>query len=79
MVFDKSWKEGTDYVVVEPSTVCHEGESIQGSHVTAFSGMYILSWRHHASMVIDNILDTITNPKAEIMYYYEVLHSADYK
>ncbi|XP_018905018.1 SEC14-like protein 1 isoform X2 [Bemisia tabaci] len=79
LVFDKSWKEGTDYVVVEPSTVCHEGESIQGSHVTAFSGMYILSWRHHASMVIDNILDTITNPKAEIMYYYEVLHSADYK
>ena len=29
---DKSWREGVDYFKVENSIVCHDGESIQGSH-----------------------------------------------
>ena len=28
---EKSWKEGADYVKVEPSIICHDGESIQVS------------------------------------------------
>ena len=39
---DKTWKEGTDFVKVENSIVCHDGESIQGSHVTS----HILSLIH---------------------------------
>lgn len=38
-VLDKAWKESEDYFVVE-STVCQDGESIQGSHVTSHSGQY---------------------------------------
>ena len=30
-VIDKSWKEGHDYVRIEASTVCHDGESVQVS------------------------------------------------
>merc|ERR1712066_880196 len=30
----RGWKEGEDYFRVEVPIVCHDGESIQGSHVT---------------------------------------------
>lgn len=81
-VIDKSWTEGTEYFAVEPSLVCHDGESIQGSHVTRHVGSYVLQWRqqeaaHHASKL--DIIDTITAHKAQIMYYFEVLKSADYR
>ena len=26
---DKSWKEGVDYFRVEPTLICHDGESVQ--------------------------------------------------
>ena len=29
---EKAWREGVDYFKVENSIVCHDGESIQGSH-----------------------------------------------
>ena len=34
-----------DYFKVEASIVCHDGESIQGSHVTSHVGTYVLQWR----------------------------------
>jgi hypothetical protein len=81
-VIDKTWKEGCDYFVEEPHLLCHDGESIQGSHVTRSSGTYILQWKYqeatgHGSPL--DILDNITAPKAQIMYYFETLKSADYK
>ena len=40
-----SGREGHDYYKVEASIVCHDGESIQGSHVTSHVGTYVLQWR----------------------------------
>lgn len=87
---DKSWVEGVDYMKVEPLIVCHDGESIQGSHVTSREGgTYILQWRYHEAIGHHghhhhghhhfDIIESITTPKAKVMYYYEVLKSHDYK
>ncbi|CAG0891982.1 unnamed protein product [Darwinula stevensoni] len=82
---EKSWKEGADYVKVEPSFVCHDGESIQGSHVTHHKGSYILQWKFyespppHSFHTVADFIDSITTHKAKVMYYYETLKSADYK
>lgn len=62
--------------------VYREGESSQGSHVTSHMGTYILQWRYYESTQHTSpldIIDTITAPKAKIMYYYETLKSADYR
>ncbi|KAJ1531458.1 hypothetical protein ONE63_000136 [Megalurothrips usitatus] len=75
---DKHWKEGVDYFRMEPSVICHDGESIQGSHVATQSGTYILQWKFHCNHQLD-LLDTITAPKAQVMYFYEQLKSADYR
>lgn len=56
---------------------------VQGTHVTAHLGTYILQWRyqeapsHHGTPL--DLIDTITAHKARVMYYYETLRSADYK
>ena len=81
-VIDKSLREGEDYFCAESALLCHDGESIQGSHVTSQKGTYILQWRQqdistHGSPL--DILDSFTAPKAQLMYYFEVLKSADYK
>ncbi|XP_066944136.1 SEC14-like protein 1 isoform X8 [Macrobrachium rosenbergii] len=81
-VIEKSWREGYEYFRVEPQLVCHDGESIQGSHVTSYMGTYVLQWRYYESAPHTSpldIIDTITAPKAKIMYYYETLKSADYR
>ncbi|XP_023332657.1 SEC14-like protein 1 [Eurytemora carolleeae] len=79
----RGWKEGTDYFRVEAPIVCHDGESIQGSHVTQYVGSYILHWSYFDKIVAGNqdMWDTITHPqhKAKVMFYYEVLNSLDYK
>uniref|UniRef100_A0A0K2VA77 Uncharacterized protein n=1 Tax=Lepeophtheirus salmonis TaxID=72036 RepID=A0A0K2VA77_LEPSM len=80
---EKSWKEGVDYFRVENPIVCHDGESIQGSHVTAHKGTYILQWKFfdksagHGGPL--DVIDSITQHKAKVMYYYETLNSMDYK
>jgi len=83
-VIEKSWKEGVDFFRVEPILLCHDGESVQGTHVTAHVGTYILQWRYqesagpHSGTALD-LIDSITAHKARVMYYYETLRSADYK
>lgn len=79
---DKSWKEGVDYVTVEPAIICHDGESIQGSHVTSNEGTYVLQWRYHDpqhSHHAFDIIESITTHKAKVMYYYETLKSQDFR
>jgi hypothetical protein len=84
---DKSWREGVDYFKVENSIVCHDGESIQGSHVTSHEGAYVLQWKHFDKLAHTHLsaLDTLTAAatthvhKAKVMYYYETLNSMDYK
>lgn len=86
-IIDKSWREGVDYFKVESSIVCHDGESIQGSHVTSHEGIYILQWKFYDKLAHTHLsaLDTLTAAaathvhKAKVMYYYETLNSADYK
>lgn len=39
---EKAWREGVDYFKVENSIVCHDGESIQGSHGKQPSNFYFL-------------------------------------
>ncbi|RXG68913.1 SEC14-like protein 1 [Armadillidium vulgare] len=84
-VIEKGWKEGVDYFRVEPQLVCHDGESVQGSHVTSNMGTHILQWKYYEAphsmqhnSALD-LIDSITSHKAKVMYCYETLRSADYK
>jgi len=81
---EKGWKEGADYFRVEAPIVCHDGESIQGSHVTSFVGTYLLQWSYFervSSGTAQDKWDHMTHPqhKAKVMFYYEILNSLDYK
>lgn len=82
----RGWKEGEDYFRVEVPIVCHDGESIQGSHVTQHEATYILQWSHFDRAAGlgtggQDMLDMLTHPqhKAKVMYYCEVLNSLDYR
>lgn len=80
----RGWKEGCEYFRVETPIVCHDGESIQGSHVTQFVGSYVLQWSYFDRILTgtgQDMWDTITHPqhKARVMFYHEVLNSQDYK
>lgn len=81
---EKEWKEGADYFRVEAPIICHDGESIQGSHVTTFVGTYILQWSYFERIKGDSSgdrWDEMPHPKhkAKVMFYYETLNSLDYK
>ncbi|XP_049760355.1 SEC14-like protein 5 [Elephas maximus indicus] len=86
---DKGWVLGTNYSHVEAPLVCREGESIQGSHVTRWPGVYLLRWQMHGgpgSMAcslpgMDDVLITLHSPgpKCKLLYYYEVLASEDFR
>ncbi|CAH0585438.1 unnamed protein product [Chrysodeixis includens] len=67
----KGWREGEHYHRVEPTLVCHDGESIQGSHVMLACGSYILQWRCE-------LLDS-AHRAAQLMYFHETLASHHYK
>ncbi|XP_077299660.1 real-time isoform X2 [Arctopsyche grandis] len=78
-VIDKSWQEGVQYNKVECTIICHDGESIQGSHVMTETGAYILQWRWHHHNPHHDLIDSLTHPKAQLMYFYETLASEDYR
>ncbi|CAH2048909.1 unnamed protein product, partial [Iphiclides podalirius] len=67
----RGWREGRHYQRVEPTLVCHDGESIQGSHVMAECGSYVLQWRCE-------LLDS-AHRAAQLMYFHETLASHQYK
>ncbi|XP_030029822.2 protein real-time isoform X1 [Manduca sexta] len=65
----KGWREGEHYHRVENTLVCHDGESIQGSHVMVESASYVLQWRVVAA----------EHRAAQLMYFHETLASHHYK
>lgn len=72
----KEWKEGVNCVKVEPSVVCHDGESIQGTHIVQEPGTYVLQWKNPDE---GEFLPSISAHKAQLMYFHEVLPSAHYR
>ncbi|CAK1551372.1 unnamed protein product [Leptosia nina] len=68
---ERGWREGEHYQRVEPALICHDGESIQGSHVMSECGSYVLQWRCE-------LLDT-SHRAAQLMYFHETLASQHYK
>lgn len=75
-VIEKGWKEGEHYEKVEQTILCHDGESVQGSHLTTKRGTYVLQWYWSPDSLI---ISSGHHTKAKIMYYYEMLKSADYR
>lgn len=80
IVIPKQWKLGQEYILVEPSLICHDGESVQGTHVASLEGTYVLQWRHLDTQHHHHSFDfPLHQHKAKVMYYYELLKSRDYK
>ncbi|XP_064478235.1 SEC14-like protein 1 [Ornithodoros turicata] len=75
----KNWVAGEDYKIVEPTITCHDGESVQGSHVTGAAGSYILQWRHMDNLPHHSFEFPLAPHKGKVMYYYELLKSQDYR
>ncbi|EEC11745.1 conserved hypothetical protein [Ixodes scapularis] len=75
----KTWVAGVDYRTVEPPITCHDGESVQGSHVTSTAGTYILQWRHLEGPQHHSFEFPLAPHKAKVMYYYELLKGHDYR
>lgn len=84
----RGWVEGQHYYRAEAPIICHDGESIQGSHVTQHTGSYILQWSYFDKSSMGggvekqmDMLDILTHPqhKARVMFYCEVLNSLDYR
>ncbi|CAL7933009.1 unnamed protein product [Xylocopa violacea] len=65
------------FIKVEPSVICHDGESIQGSHIMQDAGTYILQW--HNQDDAGEFLSSISSHKAQLMYFYEMLPAAHYR
>lgn len=65
------------FVKVEPSVVCHDGESIQGSHIMQDTGIYVLQW--HNLDDSGEFLPSVSGHKAQLMYFYETLPSVHYR
>uniref|UniRef100_A0A8C9AY46 SEC14 like lipid binding 5 n=1 Tax=Prolemur simus TaxID=1328070 RepID=A0A8C9AY46_PROSS len=88
-LIDRGWVLGRDYSRVEAPLVCREGESIQGSHVTRWPGVYLLQWQMHSppgSVAcslpgVDDVLTALHSPgpKCKLLYYCEVLASEDFR
>ncbi|XP_014469137.1 PREDICTED: protein real-time [Dinoponera quadriceps] len=66
-----------NYIKVEPSVVCHDGESIQGTHIMQDAGTYVLQWQNQEDQT--EFLPSISSHKAQLMYFYETLPSAHYR
>ncbi|ELK34697.1 SEC14-like protein 5 [Myotis davidii] len=82
-LMDKGGTQGADYSPVEAPLICREGESIQGSHVTRWPGIYLLQWQVHGppGNVVEDVLTPLHSPgpRCKLLYYYEVLASEDFR
>ncbi|KAE9413792.1 hypothetical protein Angca_007018, partial [Angiostrongylus cantonensis] len=78
---DPSLTLGVDLTIEEAAMVFQEGDSMQGSHFCSRSGTYILQWRipeipgqHNTTFDF-----SISSHKCKLMYYHEILDSADFR
>ncbi|VDL74672.1 unnamed protein product [Nippostrongylus brasiliensis] len=78
---DPSLTLGPDLTIEEKPVVFQEGDSMQGSHFCSRSGTYILQWRipeipgqHNSAFDF-----SIGSHKCKLMYYHELLDSADFR
>ncbi|XP_040829327.1 SEC14-like protein 5 [Ochotona curzoniae] len=88
-LIDRNWVLGVDYSCVQAPLLCREGESIQGSHVTRWPGVYLLQWQMHSAPGgmacslpgVDGVLTALHSPgpRGKLLYYYEVLASEDFR
>uniref|UniRef100_A0A182NBD2 Protein real-time n=1 Tax=Anopheles dirus TaxID=7168 RepID=A0A182NBD2_9DIPT len=63
------FKEGVNYKKIEQSVKCRPKEGVQGSHEMASTGTYVLQWMCAPSC----------DGPAQLMYFHEILSSANYK
>lgn len=69
-VFDNAdMKEGVHYTRLEEKVRCKPKEGVQGSHEMATAGTYVLQWMCPPSC----------DGPAQLMYFHEILSSANYK
>ncbi|XP_061386869.1 protein real-time isoform X2 [Musca vetustissima] len=69
--FDMSdFTEGVNYFKEEPTLVCHNKESVQGSHVMNHKDNYVMHWFSPSCS---------SEGPTQLNYFYEVLSSANYK
>lgn len=66
-----------NFIKVEHNIICHDGESIQGTHIMQDKGTYVLQWQNQEEQV--EFLPSISSHKAQLMYFYETLPSAHYR
>ncbi|EGI69980.1 Protein real-time [Acromyrmex echinatior] len=66
-----------NYIKVEHSIICHDGESIQGTHIMQDTGTYVLQWQNQEDQV--EFLPSISSHKAQLTYFYETLPAAHYR
>ncbi|KAL7845110.1 hypothetical protein AOLI_G00233020 [Acnodon oligacanthus] len=82
-LIDRSWTLGVDYSMVESPLTCREGESIQGSHITRWPGLYILQWKAYGSTPsrADDVTPSLPGSAhtSKLMYYTELLASHDFR
>ncbi|KNC22721.1 Protein real-time [Lucilia cuprina] len=64
------YQEGVNYFKEEPSLICHNKESVQGSHVMNHKDNYVLHWFSPSCS---------SEGAAQLNYFYEVLSSANYR
>ncbi|XP_007522069.1 SEC14-like protein 5 [Erinaceus europaeus] len=85
---DRDRVPGASCSLVESPLVCREGESIQGSHVTRWPGVYLLQWRMRGPDSVacslqgsEDVLPALHSPgpRCKLLYYYEVLASEDFR
>ncbi|XP_076998008.1 SEC14-like protein 5 [Tamandua tetradactyla] len=80
---------GMDYSRVEAPLVCRAGDSIQGSHVARWPGVYLLQWQMlvppgNVACSLPGVDDVLTalhspGPTCKLLYYCEVLASEDFR
>ncbi|XP_013101535.1 protein real-time [Stomoxys calcitrans] len=69
--FDMSdFTEGVNYFKEEPTLICHNKESVQGSHVMNHKDNYVMHWFSPSCS---------SEGPAQLNFFYEVLSSANYK
>ncbi|XP_066516420.1 SEC14-like protein 5 [Hoplias malabaricus] len=73
-----TWTLGVDYSRVQSPLTCREGESVQGSHVTRWPGLYILQWTVYSPTPSDEAAPGSAHT-CKLMYYTELLDSHDFR